>query len=173
MATSIYCMENKTNTYNREAEFQNIVERYSLLITKVCYYFTTDLAEFKDLRQDVLINIWTGIERIKNTGSPTTWIYRVCFNTCISYWRKNCKQKNKVPVSQILELPDDPGIDMAKYNEMHRLINRLNPSDKAIILMWLDESTYEEIAEVVGVNRNTIATRIKRIKEKLVKLSNQ
>lgn len=166
-------MESKTIKNSREATFEEIVRQYSLLITKVCYYFTSDMSEFKDLRQDILINIWTGIDKIKNTDKQTTWIYRVCFNTCISYWRKNRNRKNTIPVSQIIDIPDNTSFDIAKYNEMHRLINELNPSDRAIILMWLDESTYDEIAEVVGVNRNTIATRIKRIKEKLVKLSNQ
>ena len=163
----------KNIDYQREKAFEEIVSQYSMLITKVCYYFTRSMAEFQDVRQDVLINIWTGIDRIKSNDKRSTWVYRVCFNTCISYWRKNKNRRKEVPISQMLDIPESDTFDMGKYIEMHELINRLKPDDKAIILMWLDENSYDEIAEVVGVNRNTIATRIKRIKEKLVKLSNQ
>ena len=72
----------------------------------------------------------------------------------------------------MLEIEDET-FDMEKYEEMHRLIRLLGSEEKAIILMWLDENSYEEIAEVIGIKRNTVATRIKRIKEKLVKMSNE
>lgn len=165
-------MDNLKPCEERVAAFENIISRYSLLITKVCYYFARNLSELKDLRQDVLVNIWTGLEKFKNESKPSTWIYRVCFNTCITYQRKNKKRKNEVPLSSVLEIEDEP-FDMEKYKEMHRLIGCLGSEEKAIILMWLDENSYEEIAAVIGIKRNTVATRLKRIKEKLVKMSNE
>lgn len=165
-------MDNVTTNNERIIAFENIIREYSLLITKVCYYFAIDISELKDLRQDVMLNIWTGLDKFKNQSKPSTWIYRVCFNTCITYERKNKHRKNEVPLSSVLELEDEP-FDMEKYKEMHRLIGRLNNEDKALILMWLDENSYEEIADVIGLKRNTVATRLKRIKEKLVKMSNE
>ena len=165
-------MDNITTNKERREAFENIVRDYSLLITKVCYYFSTNIPELKDLRQDVLLNIWTGLERFRNQSKLSTWIYRVCFNTCITYRRKNKQRKNEVPLSSVLEIEDEP-FDMERYKEMHRLIGRLGSDDKAIILMWLDENSYEDIASVVGLKRNTVATRLKRIKEKLVKMSNE
>ena len=158
---------------NREKEiaFEEIIKKYSLLITKVCYYFSGNASELKDLRQDVLLNIWTGWDKFRFESKPSTWIYRVSFNTCITYRRKNKYRKNEVPLSNVLEIPDD-SFDVEKYNEMHSLINRLSAEDKAMILMWLDGNSYETIAEVVGLKRNTVATRLKRIKDKLVKMSN-
>lgn len=149
-----------------------MVGEYSLLITKVCYYFATNVEELNDLRQEVLLNIWSGLENFRNQAKLSTWIYRVCFNSCITYRRRNRLRKNEVPLSSVLEIEDEP-YDMEKYREMHRLIGLLGAEDKAIILMWLDGNSYEEIAEVVGLNRNTLASRLKRIKEKLVKLSNE
>lgn len=156
----------------REAEFEKIVRQYSALITKVCYYFATDISELNDLRQDVLLNIWIGREKFRRESNLSTWIYRVCFNTCITFQRKNRRRKNEVPLPSVLEIEDN-AFSMARYEEMHRLIGCLSPDDKAIILMWLDENSYEEIAEVVGLKRNTVASRIKRIKDKLIKLSDQ
>lgn len=169
----IECMETLENNKNSAMTFEQLIDRYSVLITKVCYYFSPNLSDFKDLRQDVLINIWKGWERFRNEAKLSTWIYRICFNTCITYQRKNKFRRNEIPVSEILEIPSYEGFELDRYKEMHKLINQLNPGDKAIILMWLDEKSYEDIAEVIGVNRNTLATRLKRIKERLVKLSNQ
>ena len=165
-------MDNNTTYKQRMAAFENIVKEYSLMITKVCYYFAADLSELKDLRQDVLLNIWVGLEKFRNQSKLSTWIYRICFNTCITFQRKNKQRKNEQPLSSVLEIEDET-FDMEKYEEMHRLIRLLGSEEKAIILMWLDENSYEEIAEVIGIKRNTVATRIKRIKEKLVKMSNE
>lgn len=172
MVASNRYMNNATSNKEREAAFENIITRYSPLITKLCYYFATNISELKDLRQDVLLNIWVGLDRFRNDSKVSTWIYRVCFNTCITYQRKNRQRKNEIPLSTVLELEDN-AFDIERYKEMHRLINKLESEEKAIILMWLDENSYDEIAEVVGAKRNTIATRLKRIKEKLVTLSNE
>lgn len=163
-------MENQI--LNRELAFENIIKEYSLLITKICYYFSNDWQELQDLNQEVLINIWIGLKKYRNDSKLSTWIYRVCFNTCITYNRKNNRRKNEVPLTNVLDC-EDKSFDMEKYREMHRLINKLGVEDKTLILMWLDENSYEEIAQVIGLNRNTVATKIKRIKEKLVKLSNE
>ena len=165
-------MDNLTSNREREATFEILISDYSLLITKVCYYFANDISELKDLRQEVLLNLWTGWEKFRMQSKPSTWIYRVCFNTCISFQRKNRQRKNEVPLSSVLEIADET-FDMERYKEMHRLIGQLGSEDKALILMWLDENSYDEIADVIGLKRNTVATRLKRIKEKLVKLSNE
>ena len=165
-------MENISLQKRREAEFEDIVREYSLMITKVCYYFAADSAELNDLRQDVLLNIWTGLHKFRKESKLSTWIYRISFNTCIIYQRKNKRWKNEVPLTSLLDITDD-AFDMEKYNEMHRLIERLGAEEKAIVMMWLDGNSYNEIADVIGVNRNTIATRLKRIKDKLVRMSNE
>lgn len=165
-------MDNMTPQKQQAATFENIIRQYSLMITKVCYYFATNISELKDLRQEVFLNIWTGWDKFRMQSKPSTWIYRVCFNTCITYRRKNRQRRNEVPLSSVLEIEDEP-FDMEKYREMHRLIGRLGSEEKAMILMWLDENSYDEIADVIGLKRNTVATRLKRIKEKLVKLSNE
>lgn len=165
-------MDNVTKHKDRTEAFENLIRDYSLLITKVCYYFAANIFELKDLRQDVMLNIWAGWDKFRYQSKPSTWIYRVCFNTCITYQRKNKHRKNEVPLPSVLDMEDET-FDMEKYKEMHRLIGRLGSDEKAIILMWLDENSYEEIAEVIGIKRNTVASRIKRIKEKLVKMSNE
>ena len=154
-------------------EFEEVIDKYSGIITKICYYFASNVDEFKDIRQDVWINIWKGRDKFRNESSLSTWIYRVSFNTCISYQRKNKLKTVPLSIETLAEIPDNTDFDISKYNEMHRLINSLSLRERAIILMWLDEKSYDEIAEITGMPRNTIAVKLKRIKEKLVKLSNQ
>ena len=159
-------------SFDKAKEFENSIAENGGIITKICYYFSTDQDEFNDLRQEVLYNIWKGWDKFRNDSKLSSWIYRISFNTCISYQRKAKKSKETVSIDQVLDLPweEEPSY-LEKYNSMHALIRQLKYEDRAIILMWLDEKSYDEISELMGINRNTLAVKLKRIKEKLVKLS--
>ena len=162
---------NPTDT-ETEREFEEAVAAYGGIMTKICYYFSSNSEEFKDLRQEILINIWKGWKNFKGNSKLSSWIYRVSFNTCISYQRKEKNVKNYISLEEAVGIPMEEDSDkLRQYEAMHRLIRQLNYQDRAIILMWLDEKSYEEIAELMGIPRNTIAVRIKRIKEKIVRMS--
>lgn len=157
---------------NKEKEFEKAIELYGGIITKICYYFSVNTDEFNDLRQEVLFNIWKGWDDFRNAAKLSTWIYRVSFNTCVSYNRKVSKNKNNISIDDVINLAaEEDSNKLEKYNEMHSLIQKLNYEDLALILMWLDEKSYEEMSDLMGLNRNTLAVRIKRIKEKIIKLS--
>ena len=156
-----------------EKDFEKAMEIYGGIISKVCYYFSADSDEFKDLRQEVFYNLWKGWDKFRKDSKISTWIYRISFNTCVSYQRKEKKSKNCIPIDQMLDIPADSDSRLVeKYNIMHDLIRQLPYQERAIILMWLDDKTYEEIAELIGINRNTLAVKLKRIKEKLQKMAN-
>ena len=155
-----------------EKEFECAINTYGAIITKICYYFSTDPDEFKDLRQEVLFYLWKGWLTFRKDSKLSTWIYRISFNTCVSFQRKEKKSKETVSIEDIINIADSPEPSrLDRYNKMHSLIQTLNYEDRVIILMWLDDKSYDEIAEIMGINRNTIAVRLKRIKEKLTKLS--
>ena len=158
--------------FSKETEFENAIALYGGIITKICYYFSTDPDDFNDLRQEVLYNLWRGWDTFRHDSKISTWIYRVCFNTCVSYQRKENKSRQTLSIEAVVNVaaPSDEKL-LDKYNRMHALIRKLNYQERAIILMWLDEKTYDEIAELMGLNRNTLAVKLKRIKEKLIKLS--
>lgn len=153
-----------------EKEFESILNDFGAIVTKICYSFSSNSEEFKDLQQEVFYHIWKGLGEFRHDSKLSTWIYRISFNTCISFQRKD-KFSNKVPIENILDIPEDSPSKLEKYMEMHSMITKLNYEDRAIILMWLDDLTYEEIAHLTGYNRNTIATKLKRIKEKLIKMN--
>ncbi len=156
----------------KERAFLALLDRYTPIVAKVCYFYATGSDDFNDLRQEVLINLWQGFGQFRGEADIATWIYRVSLNSCVSYFRKN--KKNYV-VQPIDFLPDVIADDVDRRKllaEMYSLINCLEKEEKALILMWLDNYSYEVIAEVVGVPRNTVASRLHRIKEKIVKISN-
>lgn len=162
----------KQNRYILDEEgFLRVVEQNKAIITKICYFYAHDPEEFKDLRQDVLAAIWHARERFKGEASTSTWIYRISLNTCVSAMRKRNRWAKKVPIDNLAEIQAEFSDREARYSELHALINRLKGDDKAIILLWLDELPYEEIASIMGIPRNTLATKLRRIKQSLSELA--
>ena len=154
------------------AEFEQAVSTHADVISRICFYYSRSRAEYEDLRQDAMLNLWKGWTHFRGDSALGTWIYRVSLNTCIS----NLRSRNRNPLNFSSELPDliaDSDSDSQQLREMHKLIGQLPPREKAVVLMWLDEMPYDEIADVMGAPRNSVATWLRRAKEKLVKMSNQ
>lgn len=150
-----------------EAAFRQTVSKYADTISSICFSFAKTSAEYEDLRQDALINIWRGMGQFRGEAETRTWIYRIVMNTCVSVYRK--QQRN--PVSNaIVKIPEIADTDTDTREDiawLHCLISQLTNTDRCIIIMWLDEQSYEDIASVTGLNRNTVATRLRRIRLKL------
>lgn len=149
--------------------FMQIVDENRQLICKVCYMYAVDTDHFNDLYQEVLANMWQGIGGFRGQSKLSTWIYRMAINTCVTFYRRNRRHSSAtVSLDAIVDLPDNDDRRAENLKEMYRLISTLRPVDKALILMWLDERTYDEIADVTGMSRNNVASRLRRIKQKLV-----
>jgi RNA polymerase sigma-70 factor (ECF subfamily) len=164
------CELNQQDKNLLENDFEQMVTQHDVLIRKVCFFYASDLDDFNDLRQEALVNLWRGFPKFRGDAKITTWIYRVCLNSCVSYFRKQKKSKNAVPIEQAAQLIADTDENAEMLREMYKLINNLNSSDKALIMLWLDEYSYDEIAQILGQPRNTIANRLYRIKERLVSM---
>ena len=155
-----------------EKEFVDIVEQNQRLIYKVCYIYTDNNDTLNDLYQDVMVNLWRGFTKFKGNSNISTWIYRIALNTCISYYRKERVKPGSVPISSNLNLYYD-STDNESISMMYSMIEALNPLDKAIILLYLEDKTYDEIAEIIGISKSNAGVRLLRIKEKLTKISNE
>lgn len=155
-----------------EKEFVDIVEQNQRLIYKVCYIYTDNNDTLNDLYQDVMVNLWRGFTKFKGNSNISTWIYRIALNTCISYYRKERVKPGSVPISSNLNLYYD-SLDNESISMMYSMIEALNPLVKAIILLYLEDKTYDEIAEIIGISKSNAGVRLLRIKEKLTKISNE
>lgn len=155
----------------QESDFAQMVRDNKSTIYTVCYMFSKDQDEVNDLFQEVLINLWKGFSQFEGRSDVRTWIYRISLNTCISQDRKKKKAKS-VPLSMNINLFEDRDEDSRQVEMLRKRINKLGPFDRAIILLWLENMSYEEIGQVVGISTKNVSVRLFRIKEQLKNMSN-
>lgn len=155
-----------------ERNFIAFVEQHKLIIYKVCYVYATDKENLNDLYQEVVINLWKAYPRFRGECRPSTWVYRIGLNTCISFIRKSKSRPEIVPITVNLEAFVDEEDKTALLHELYRMINCLSQQERALILLWLEERSHQEIADIIGISRNNVAVRLSRIREKLKVMSN-
>lgn len=146
-------------------DFESLVMKYKSTIYSVCYMFTETKPEADDLFQEVLISLWQGLDSYRGDASLRSWIYRVSMNTCISYKRKKKVPTVSLDFSPDAIAPESPGSKQAQM--LHERISALEPFDRAIVLLWLEDMSYDEIAAIVGISTKAVGVRLLRIKEKL------
>ncbi len=160
-----------TDPPTNERDFASLIKQHSRIINKVSYFYATDKLPFDDLRQEIYVNIWLGLKQFRGDSKISTWIYRVAVNSALMALRSSKSNIETVSVDfGLLDISSE--IDDAQKENLqvlHSLINRLEDMEKAIILLWLDEYSYDEIADALGLKRNTVAVKIHRIKDKLSK----
>ena len=154
-----------------ESKFAQTIKQNKSTIYTVCYMFSKDADEVNDLFQEAVINMWRGFEGFENRSNVKTWIYRVTLNTCISQDRKK-RRTDAEPLTMDINLFEDRDEDTRQVDMLHDRISRLQPFDRAIVLLWLENMPYEEIGQVVGISITAVATRLYRIKEQLKKMNN-
>lgn len=154
-----------------EKDFANIVRKHKSTIYTVCYMFSQDNDEVEDLFQETLINLWKGFAQFRGDSSPATWIWKVSLNTCISFDRKKRRRGKSVPLSMSINLFEDDDNDSRQIEMLRKRINQLGPFDRAIVLLWLENLSYEEIGEIVGITAKNVSVRLVRIREQLKKMS--
>ena len=155
-----------------EDEFVNTVTQHKGNIYTVCYMFSKDQDEINDLYQEVLINLWQGFKDFRGESKISTWIYRVSLNTCMMIDRKKRRRPDSVPLSISINLFEDTDEDTKQIAQLYKRINLLQKFDKAIVLLWLESMSYEEIGDVLGIITKNVSVRLVRIKEQLKKMSN-
>ena len=154
-----------------EKDFANIVRKHKSTIYTVCYMFSQDNDEVEDLFQETLINLWKGFAQFRGDSSPATWIWKVSLNTCISFDRKKRRRGESVPLSMSINLFEDDDNDSRQIEMLRKRINQLGPFDRALVLLWLENLSYEEIGEIVGITAKNVSVRLVRIREQLKKMS--
>ena len=156
----------------KEMEFTHVVKEHKSTIYTVCYMFSNDADEVNDLFQEVLVNLWKGFDSFEGRSDLRTWVYRVSLNTCISQDRKKRRHKT-IPLSMNMNPFEDQDNDSRQADMLRKRISRLGAFDRAIILLWLENMSYEEIGQVVGISTKNVSVRLYRIKEQLKNMSNE
>ena len=131
--------------------------------------FSNDQDEVNDLFQEVLIKLWQGWEKFRGDSDERTWVYRVALNTCISIDRSK-KSKKRTQIMDGVNLFDESDAKNQQTELLHNRIMKLQPFDRAIVLLWLEDLSYDEIGAIVGITTKNVSVRLVRIREQLKKL---
>ena len=157
-----------------EQEFLSVIREYERVIYKVFYLYTTPTATLNDLYQDVVLNLWNAFPKFRRECKISTWIYRIALNTCISFIRKEKNVPEFVTLNREgdwMTEENDPLQEMLR--QLYRMINQLGQLDKSIILLYLEDKSYDEISEITGLTVTNVATKLSRIKDKLKKMKKE
>lgn len=143
---------------------------YAPIIIKICRAYTDSQEDYEDYYQEVCLQIWKSRNNFKGNSKWSTWIYRISLNVCLTLLKKKDKSQtlpSEEKISQDIE--EKPFLDN-QLQHLYEAIKKLSEIDRAVILLYLEEKSYQEISEVIGTSPNNIGVRITRIKKRLKKL---
>ena len=151
-----------------EADFLTMIREYDRIIYKVISFYTDKTVSMEDLFQEVVLNLWKAFPNYRKESQASTWIYRISLNTCVSYYRKSTRRPTCVAISPEMKVYAQENESIAA---LYASINLLGKLERALILLWLEDRPYKEIAEIMGFTTTNVSTKINRIKEKLKQIS--
>jgi len=138
------------------------------LIYKIASLYTNSVDDRNDLVQEIGYQLWKSFDSFNQQSSISTWMYRVALNTAIYQLKIAKKKVPTVPIEeQLLQLHDVNSSTEEKWQLLKQQIDQLNLLDKAIVVLYLDNKSHEEIAAIVGISISNVGTKLQRIKEKL------
>ena len=156
-----------------EKQFIEIINQNQGIVHKVCAMYVDTEEDRQDLFQEILIQLWKSFPRFRGDSKISTWMYRVALNTAISYFRKQSRKPQRTSLENTFFQIADEEYDF-EYEEKVKIlksaINQLTKVEKAIMMLYLEEKDYSEIAETVGITQNYVRVKMNRIKNKLKKI---
>ncbi len=157
-------------TTNPEQDFLQLVQEHQGLLRKVCHLYGRSDVDSDDLYQEIVIQLWKAFGSFRGDSKISTWMYRIALNTAISNLRK---QSRKVTLSFPEFIPreeadtNEERIKEEKLKEMNAAISRLSEVEKAIVMLYLEDKSYEEMEEILGISNGNLRVKMNRIKDKL------
>jgi RNA polymerase sigma factor (sigma-70 family) len=164
------------NKEEQQQFFQEIIERHKGILFKVARVYCPNQNDRDDLIQEMMIQIWRSIQRYNDHFKISTWLYRISLNVAISFYRKSATRANRFTVldeQTTAILIEDKAESEQHLNLLEQFISELKELDKALILLYLEDKTHTEIAEILGLSVSNVGTKVSRIKENLKKRFSQ
>ncbi len=156
-----------TNQVNRD-DFLKVIEKHKGIIYKISRAYCKNEDDRKDLIQEIIIQIWNSFQNYNDQYQHSTWIYRIALNVAISMYRKNSVRQGKtVLLSDTVIFIDDTQTSELEGDVvlLYQFIHELKSLDKALMLLYLEEKSYKEIAGILDISVTNVATRIGRVKK--------
>ncbi len=156
---------------NTKETFITAIKANEGIIYKIASVYTNGTEDRKDLIQEIIYNLWKSFGSFNQKSSLSTWMYRVALNVAIYHLKITKRKVSTVSIDeQDLDFHEAESCDYEeKMNTFRRHLDNLNLLDKGIVMLYLENKSYEEIAEIIGISESNVGTKISRIKEKLKK----
>ena len=153
-----------------EQEFIHFIQAHQGIIHKVCRLYCDSEDDRQDLFQEILFQLWKSYPKFRGDSKVSTWMYRIGLNTAIARLRKVKRSPSEHALSDTeFQLPDIP-VDMEKEDQLKNLykaIQQLSKVERAITMLYLEEKSYDEIADIIGITKTNVGVKINRVKKKL------
>jgi len=151
-------------------DFEKTISENAGVLHKLCRVYTNNPDEYEELFQEMLVQIWLSIKNFRGDAKISTWIYQVCINTALSFrsklGRHNKRYESLDPKAFVL--PVQENTDTGQLQQLYAAIRELKPIDRAIVSLFLEDKSYEETAQILGISKTNVATRLNRSKKQLV-----
>ena len=152
-----------------ERQFEQVISDHELLLHKVCRMYAFAASDRQDLFQEIVLQLWKAFPKFRGDAKVSTWMYRVAINTAITGLRR---QKDFITAVEPSLLPDhysdSNGLpEEEQSQQLYKAIEQLNEVEKAVVMLYLEDKTYEEMEEILGISNGNLRVKMNRIKEKL------
>jgi RNA polymerase sigma-70 factor (ECF subfamily) len=157
-------------------KFHQIIEQHKGVLFKIAKAYCQNDDDRQDLLQEMMIQVWKSLPKYNDTFAITTWLYRICLNVAISFYRKSAtRQHLNIPlVEELTSIRDEESNEkQEQLSLLEKFISELNDFDKALMLLYLEDKSHSEISEIMGLSVSNVGTKLGRIKEKLKKKFSQ
>ena len=155
-----------------DESFVKIIKNNKRIIYKVINTYCNDEDDKKDLEQEIIIQLWKALQSYNDNFQLSTWIYRIAMNVSISFYRSNLNRKSRTTsinesIFQEIESVNNDYQENEHRRLLHVFIQQLDEFNREILILYLDDYSYKEIAEIVGITESNVGTKINRIKKKM------
>ena len=153
-----------------DSEFERTIRENAGVLHKLCRVYTFNPDEYEELFQEMLVQIWRSTENFRGEAKISTWIYQICINTALSFRSKLARRKKRFETldGKIFVQPAPDIAEDERLGKLYATIRELKPIDRAIVSLYLDEKSYEETANILGISKTNVATRLMRLKKQLM-----
>lgn len=162
-----YLMQDSEQT---SPDFLTLIEANKRIIFKICNSYCRNTDDREDLAQEMIYQLWKSWSNFDSSYKLSTWMYRIALNVAISFYRAAQKATPTILMGDhVIEIADEDleeGLE-TNLNALQQFINELNPLDRALMILYLEEKSHKEMAEIIGITSTNVATKISRIKEQL------
>lgn len=155
-----------------EKEFLIVIKQNQGIIHKVCNIYCDGQEDRNDLFQEIVAQLWKSFPSFREESKFSTWMYRVALNTAITSFKKTKRRPDQNRLTYENFQVKDENYDIETEEEiknLHRAVAQLTGVEKSIVLLFLENKKYEEIAEITGITQNYVRVKMNRIKKKLKK----